>query len=88
MMLEPLDGIGDNQNINISVQRDGEIISMHFGEALPPKRLWNVSIFPYDCEEDMQVTELSKLWFLMKINFTSFKYRNLYSVYIRPISTI
>ena len=47
LKLEPLDGIGDSQNINISVQRDGEIISMHnIGEALPPKHLWNASILP------------------------------------------
>ena len=75
MVLEPLDGIADNLNINISVQRDGEIVSMHTEEALPPKRLWNASILPYDCEADMQVTELSKLWLI-------------YSVCIQPISTI
>ena len=56
MMLEPLDDIGENQNINISVQRDGEIVSIHTGEALPPKRLWNASILPYDCEGDREVT--------------------------------
>ena len=64
MMLVPLDGIGDNQTINISVETDREIISMHIGEELPPKHLWNASILPYNCEEDMQVTELSKLWFI------------------------
>lgn len=64
MILVPLDGIGDDQNINISVKTDREIISMHIGiKALPPKHLWNASILPYNCEEDMQVTELSKLWF-------------------------
>ena len=47
LKLEPLDGIGDSQNINISVQRDREIVSIHnIGEALPPKHLWNASILP------------------------------------------
>ena len=61
MILESLDGIGDNRSINISVQRDGEMITMQIGEPLPPKHLWNALILPYDCEADMHMTELSKL---------------------------
>ena len=61
MMLESLDGIGGNQSINISVQTDGDKITMQIGEPLPPKCLWNALILPYDCEADKQETELSKL---------------------------
>ena len=61
MMLESLDGIGSNLRVNISVQRDGEMITMQTGETLPPRRLWTASILPYDCVVDMQLTELSEL---------------------------
>ena len=61
MVLEPLDGIESNLRINISVQRDGEMVTMQIGEPLPPKSLWTALILPYDCVIDMQVTELSKL---------------------------
>ena len=61
MMLESLDGIGSNLPVNISVQRDGEMVTMKIGETLPPRRLWTALILPYDCVIDMQVTELSKL---------------------------
>ena len=62
-MLEPLDGIGSNMRINISVQRDGDFVTMQIMEqvALPSKHLWSALILPYDCIVDMQVTELSKL---------------------------
>jgi hypothetical protein len=60
MMLESLDGIGSNMLVNISVQRDGEIVTMQIGERLPPRRLWSTLILPYNCEADMQVAELSK----------------------------
>ena len=60
MTMKPLDGIGDNHSINISVQRDGEMITMQIGKPLPSKRLWDVLILPYNCEVDIQVTELSK----------------------------
>ena len=87
--MDPLDGIGDNQNINISVQRDGEIISMHIEEALPSKRLWNASILPYDCEGDRQVTELSKLWVLMKNNFCFLSSIVIFTLYaLTPISPL
>ena len=61
MTLEPLDGIGSNLRVNISVQRDGEMVTMKIGETLPPRRLWTALILPYDCVIDMQVTELSEL---------------------------
>ena len=47
--------------VNISVQRDGEMVTMQTREPLPPRRLWTALILPYDCVVDMQVTELSKL---------------------------
>ena len=61
MMLESLDGIGSNMHVNISVQRDGEMVTMQTEEPLPPRRLWTALILPYGCVVDMQVTELSKL---------------------------
>ena len=61
MTLESLDGIESNLRINISVQRDGETVTMQTGEPLPPRRLWTALILPYDCVVDMQVTELSEL---------------------------
>ncbi len=60
MILEPLDGVGNNTQINISVQRDREIVTMKIGKPLPPKCLWSALILPYTCEADMQITELSK----------------------------
>ena len=47
------------------MQRDGEMITMQIGEPLPLKHLWNAFILPYDCEVDMQVTELSKLLYFV-----------------------
>ena len=61
MMLESLDGIGGNLQVNISVQRDGETITMLTGDPLLPKHLWNALILPYNCEAGMHMTELSKL---------------------------
>ena len=70
MVLESLDGIESNLRVNISVQRDGEMVTMQTGEPLPPRRLWTALILPYDCEEDMHITEfeLSKL-FHLRINW-------------------
>ena len=61
MVLESLDGIGSNLQVNISVQRDREMVTMQIGKPLPPRRLWTALILPYDCVVDMQVTELSEL---------------------------
>ena len=61
MVLESLDGIGSNLQVNISMQRDGETVTMHTGEPLPPRHLWTALILPYDCVVNMQVTELSEL---------------------------
>ena len=61
MMLESLDGIGSNLRVNISVQRDGETVTMQIEKPLPSKCLWSASILPYNCEANMQVAELSKL---------------------------
>ncbi len=61
MMLESVDGTGSNMLVNISMQRDGEMVTMQIGEPLPSRRLWSALILPYDCVVDMQVTELSKL---------------------------
>ena len=47
--------------VNVSVQRDGEVVTMKSEKILPPKRLWNALILPYGCEADVQVTELSEL---------------------------
>ena len=62
MILESLDGHEEN-NINITVERNGEIIEMHVEESVPPNSLWRASILAYGCESDRIVTnyELSKL---------------------------
>ena len=61
MVLESLDGIGSNLQVNISVQRDREMVTMQTEKPLPPRRLWTALILPYNCVVDMQVTELSEL---------------------------
>ena len=63
MTLESLDGIGLGFIIvNITVERNGEMIGMSIEEPLPPKTLWNVSVQAYGCEADTVVkgVELSK----------------------------
>ena len=52
MILESLDGLGQDFIINITVQRSKEIIHMAIEEALPSRSLWNVTILPYGCETD------------------------------------
>ena len=61
-MLESLDGIGSNLQVNISVQRNGEMVTMQIEEPLPPRRLWTASVLPYNCEADMPMSELSMLF--------------------------
>ena len=62
MILESLDGLGQNLIINITVQRSGEMIDMSIEEPLPSKSLWKVSILAYGCVSDTVVddTELSE----------------------------
>ena len=62
MILESLDGLGQNLVINITVQRSGEIIDMTIEEALPSKSIWNSTVLPYSCEANTVVDgiELSK----------------------------
>ena len=63
MSLESLDGCKDNLVINITVERNGEMIHMRTEETVPPNSLWRASILAYGCESDGVVTdyELSKL---------------------------
>ena len=64
MILESLDGLGQNLIINITVQRSGEseMINMTIEEVLPSKSLWNATLLPYGCEADIVADgiELSK----------------------------
>ena len=62
MNLESLDGLKDNLVINITVERDGEMIDMQTKETVLPNSLWRASILAYGCESDRVVTdyELSK----------------------------
>ena len=62
MILESLDGLGQNWGINITVGRNGEKIDMSIEEVLPSKSLWKASILAYGCESDTVVddTELSE----------------------------
>ena len=63
IILESLDGLKDNLVINITVERNGEMIDMLTEETVPPNSLWRASILAYRCESDRVVTdyELSKL---------------------------
>ena len=63
IILESLDGLEDNLVINITVERNGEMIDMLTEETVPPNSLWRASILAYGCESDRVVTdyELSKL---------------------------
>ena len=61
MILESLDGLGQDFVVNITVQRRGDMIHMTTEEVLPSRSLWNTTILPYGCETDVVVdtTELS-----------------------------
>ena len=63
MILESLDGFNDNLVINITVERNGEIVDMRTEETVRPNLLWRASILAYGCESDMVVInyQLSKL---------------------------
>ena len=63
MILESLDGLNDNLVINITVERNGEIVDMRTEETVRPNLLWRASILAYGCESDMVVIDyqLSKL---------------------------
>ena len=63
MILESLDGHNDYLVINITVERNGEMIDMRTEQTVPPNSLWRASILAYGCESDMVVAdyELSKL---------------------------
>ena len=62
MILESLDGLGQNLEVNIAVERNVEMINMHIEEVPPSKSLWKASILAYGCESDTVVddTELSE----------------------------
>ena len=69
MILESVDGLGLSLMINITVQRNREVISISIEEPLPPKTLWNVSVLAYGCEADTVVkgVELSKSIFIHNV---------------------
>ena len=71
MGLESLDSFGDNLVINITAERNGEVINISLSaeETVPPNSLWRASILAYGCERDRVLTdyELSKL--TLKMNF-------------------
>ena len=66
VLLESLDGLGNNLRINITVCRNNEMISLVIEDVLPPKSLWNASISAYGCETHTAVTELSETLNLKK----------------------
>ena len=65
MILESLESLKDDLVINITVERNGEMINMSLSaeERVPPKSLWKASILAYGCVNNSVVTdyELSKL---------------------------
>ena len=63
MILESLDGHGNTLYSNITVERNGETITMAIKDDLliPSKSLWDASVLPYGCDADVVVTELSML---------------------------
>ena len=62
MSLESLYDHGKDLEINISVQRNEEMITMRLNETLPSKSVWKASILAYGCESNAVVnyTELSE----------------------------
>ena len=63
MILESTDGFGQDLVINITVERNGEMLDMSIGQILPSKSLWRVSVLAYGCESNNVVrddTELSE----------------------------
>ena len=62
MILESLDDLGQNLEVNITVERNGEMIDMRIEEPLPFRSLWKASALAYGCETDTVVddTELSE----------------------------
>ena len=64
MIFGSLDGHNDYLVINITVERNGEMIDMRTEQTVPPNSLWRASILAYECQSDMVVTDdelLSKL---------------------------
>ena len=57
MILESLDD-GQNLEINITVDRNGEMINMNIEEPLQSKSLWKASISAYGCETDTVVDDI------------------------------
>ena len=61
MTLEPINGLGRNLEMKITVERYNEMIKLYIEEALPSKSVWKASISPYRCNADTMETELSKV---------------------------
>lgn len=57
MILKSIDGFGQDLVKNITVERDGKMISMSIDDVLPSKLLWKVSILAYGCESDNVVRD-------------------------------
>jgi hypothetical protein len=57
MILTSIDGFGQDLVKNITVERDGGMISMSIDDVLPSKLLWKVSVLAYGCESDNVVRD-------------------------------
>ena len=57
MILESLDGLQQNLEINVTLERNGEMVDMSIDEPLPSKSLWKASVLAYGCESDTVVDD-------------------------------
>ena len=57
MILESLDGLQQNLEINVTVERNGEMVDMSIDEPLSSKSLWKASVLAYGCESDTVVDD-------------------------------
>ena len=71
LILKPLDGhIDNNLMINISVQRNGELVNMSLDGEIPSKTLWNASLLAYGCESDTVTEEVQLSESAVEIHYT------------------
>lgn len=67
MTLESIDGTELDLMRTITVERNGDVITMSIDEILPSKFLWRVFILPYGCEANIAGSEISRLIYAQKI---------------------
>ena len=64
LFLTPLDGLGDvDSRFPVEIDDSGEIVTISYSN-LELRRLWNATIYPYNCAQDpiTEATVLSKMF--------------------------